>query len=248
MAEGARVRALVVDDEPVARTGLARMLSSVDWLECVGDAASGPAAVEAIDRLEPDVVFLDVEMPGFSGTEVLRRAKHAAHVVFTTAYSQHAVAAFELGALDYVVKPFGEERLRAALDRVRAALGEPRTGAYDRFAQAMGRGPMSRLFVRTGRNIVPVAVADIAWFEAEGDYVAAHVPPSHHLVHVALNRIEERLDPARFVRIHRTCIVNLDHVAAFRRGPEGRLCAEMKDGTRLDVSRARAKDLRSLAR
>ena len=249
MPEAARVTALIVDDEPVARAGLARMLGAIDWIECVGDAASGPAAVEAIDRLQPDVVLLDVEMPGYPGTEVLRRTRHQPQVVFTTAHSQHAVDAFELGALDYVMKPFGEERLRAALDRVRAALGEPRPASADRFAVAMGRGPMSRLFVRSGRSILPVDVVRVAWFEAQGDYVAAHVAAGpQHLLHVALNRLEERLDAKRFVRIHRTCIVNMDHVAAFRREPEGRLVAEMKDGARLDVSRARARELRALAR
>ncbi|HUL94710.1 MAG TPA: LytTR family DNA-binding domain-containing protein [Usitatibacter sp.] len=247
MVDPARVGVLVVDDEPVARAGLRRMLAAIEWLECVGEAASGPAAVEAIDALRPELVLLDIEMPGFPGTEVLRRAKHRPRVVFTTAYSQHAVTAFELGALDYVMKPFGEERLRAALDRVRAAMGEP-AAAHDRFAEALGRGPMSRLFVRSGRSIVPVAVSQVAWFESQGDYVAAHVPPAQHLLHVALNHLEERLDAQRFVRIHRTCIVNLDHVAAFRRGPEGRLYAEMKEGGRLDVSRARARELRALAR
>ena len=247
-ATSAVVRALVADDEPVARAGLRHLLAEFDWLSCVGEAASGPAAVVAIEELRPDLVFLDIQMPGIAGTDVLRQITHRPYVVFTTAYAQHAVTAFELGALDYLLKPFGAERLASALDRVRSALGEPSASAVDRLGEALGQGPISRLFVRSGRSILPIAVADTIRFEAVGDYVAVHVGGAQHLLHVALNRLEERLDPARFVRIHRTHIVNLDHVAAFRRQPDGRLLAELRDGSTLPVSRARAQQLRSLAR
>jgi two-component system LytT family response regulator len=246
--ETAKISTLIVDDEPVARAGLRHMLAEVEWVHCVGEAANGPAALAAIDTLKPELVFLDIQMPGLLGTEVLARVRHRPFVVFTTAYAQHAVTAFELGALDYLLKPFGEERLRAALERIRAALGEPRTSSLDRFSEAMSRAPMSRLFVRIGRSIVPLAVNDIAWFEAVGDYIAAHVGDSHHLLHLSLSQLEERLDPRRFARIHRTHIVNLDHVAAFRREGGGNLVAELKDGTSLAVSRTRAKDFRNLAR
>lgn len=243
------VRVVVADDEPVAREGLRDMLAAVPWLMCVGEAASGPATVEAVARLAPDVLFLDVEMPGLSGIEVLRRLTHQPHVVFTTAFAQHAVTAFELGALDYLLKPFGEQRLVAALERVRAVLGEPVAyPAADRLRDAIGHAPMSRLFVRTGAAIVPVAVESVAWFEARGDYVAAHVGPARHVLHVALSRLEARLDPARFVRIHRAHIVNLDHVVAFRPMGGGALVAELRDGVRLNVSRSRAQALRDVSR
>ena len=243
---GAAVTALIVDDEPVARAGMRRMLEGVDWIECVGEAANGPEAIEAIDALRPELVFLDIQMPGMSGIEVLRRVRHQPFVVFTTAHAQHAVTAFELGALDYLLKPFGEERLRATLERVRSAVGEPRAPSLDRLAEAMGRAPMSRLFVRTGRSIVPVPVGGIARFEAVGDYIAAHVGPSQHLLHLSLGQLEERLDPLRFVRIHRAHLVNLDHVTAFRRTPGGGLAAELAGGTTLPVSRAKARELRRL--
>jgi two-component system LytT family response regulator len=248
MNDSARISTLIVDDEPVARAGMRRMLDEVEWIECIGEAANGLAAIEAIDTLKPELVFLDVQMPGLLGTDVLRRLQHQPFVVFTTAYAQHAVTAFELGALDYLLKPFGEERLRATLDRIRAAVGEPRTSSFDRFSEAMARAPMSRLFVRTGRNIVPLPVNDISWFEAVGDYIAAHVGETQHLLHLPLNQLEDRLDPRRFVRVHRTHIVNLDQVAAFRREASGHLVAELKDGTSLQVSRAKARDLRSLTR
>ena len=248
MSSVAKISALIVDDEPVARTGMRHMLAEVEWIECIGEAANGPAAIEAIDTLKPELVFLDIQMPGALGTEVLQRITHQPLVVFTTAYAQHAVTAFELGALDYLLKPFGEERLHATLERVRAVFGEPGVSALDRFSEAMGRAPISRLFVRNGRAIVPLAVTDIAWFEAVGDYIAAHAGAAQHVLNLSLNHLETRLDPQCFARIHRAHIVNLDHVAAFRREPGGQLIAQLTDGTRLAVSRAKAQNLRNLAR
>jgi two-component system, LytTR family, response regulator len=217
-----RVRTLVVDDEPVARAGLRTMLTAFDWVEVVGEAADGEAAVEAIRRLQPELVFLDVQMPGLTGTDVLRRLERQPFVVFTTAYSQHAVTAFELGAVDYLLKPFGPGRLAAAL----------------------GGEPISRLFVRVGGALVPVAVETVCRFEAIGDYVAAHAGRTRRVLDLSLNRLESRLDPNRFARVHRSHIVNLDHVRAFRRDARGNLEAEMADGTLVPVSRARAQVIR----
>jgi two-component system LytT family response regulator len=242
----APVRAIIVDDEPIARDGLRDLLRDVSWIECVGEAASGPAAVEALDSLKPDIVFLDIQMPGYSGLEVLQRASHRPFVVFTTAFGQHAVTAFELGAIDYLLKPFGGERLATTLERVRAALGEPAPPAVDRLTEAMSQGPMSRLFVRSGGSIIPVSVDAVTRFEAWGDYVTAFVGRSRHVLHLSLNRLEERLDPAKFARIHRTHLVNLAHVVAFRKQGKGRLVAELDDGARLAVGRSRAKALRGL--
>lgn len=242
-----RVTTFVADDEPLARAGLRDMLSAFSWIVWVGEAASGPAAVEAINRLRPELVFLDIQMPGLLGTDVLRQIAHQPFVVFTTAYAQHAVTAFELGALDYLLKPFGAGRLAGALDRVRAGLGEPGgSPALSRLGEALGGGPISRLFVRSGAAIIPVPVAGVAWFEARGDYVAAHAGAARHLVHLSLNRLEARLDPAKFSRIHRTHIVNLDHVRAFRSAGKGRMVAQLTDGTELPVSRTRAQDIRTL--
>ncbi len=244
----ARVTTIVVDDEPVARAGLRHMLAEFEWIECIGDCASGPAALEAIERLRPELVFLDIDMPGFSGIELLRRLTHQPRVVFTTAYAEHAVTAFELGALDYMLKPFGSERLKSALDRARTAFGEPAASVIDRYGEFLGQGPMSRLFVRSGRSIVPLAVERVSWFEAIGDYVTVHEEGATHVLHLALNRIAARLDPQRFVRIHRTYIVNMDHVAAFRRQENGNLAADMRDGSVLAVSRAMSQELRGRAR
>ena len=240
------VSALIVDDESIARAGLRDLLADVEWIRCIGEAANGPAAVDAIDRLRPELVFLDIEMPGFTGLDVLRRVSHQPYVVFTTAYGEHAVTAFELGALDYLLKPFGAERLVTALERVRAALGEPVPPTADRLAEAMRQGPMSRLFVRSGNAIIPLAVESITRFEAWGDYVTAYADRARHVLHLSLNKLEERLDAARFVRVHRTHIVNMAHVVAFRRQGRNRLVAELKDGTTLPVSRSKASSLRGL--
>jgi two-component system LytT family response regulator len=243
-----KVTTMIVDDEPVARAGLREMLHAVEWVSVIGEAADGLAAVEAIDRLHPELVLLDVQMPGLLGTEVLARLKHQPYVVFTTAFVEHAVDAFELGAIDYILKPFGAERLRTAMERVRAAIGEPAAHTtLDRLGGALGHGPISRLFVRSGGALVPLSVDRVTWFSADGDYVVAHVERSRHLLHLSLARLELRLDTKRFLRIHRTHVVNLDFVRAFRRSAGGQLVAEMSDGARLPVSRSRAHQLRHLA-
>lgn len=242
-----KVRTLVVDDEPLARAGLAAMLTAFEWVEVVGEAADGVSAVEAINRLEPELVFLDVQMPGMFGTEVLRRIERQPFVIFTTAFSQHAVSAFELGAVDYLLKPFGPTRLSAAMERIRASIGEPAgIGALERLTGALASGPISRLFVRIGGNLVPLLITEVGSFEAEGDYVIAHTERKRHALNLSLSRLEERLDPKRFVRVHRGHIVNLDHVRSFKRDARGNLEAELVTGRRVPVSRARAQELRSL--
>lgn len=246
----ARVRTLIVDDEPLARAGLRRLLGEVAWIEVIGEAANGPAALLAIDSDQPELVLLDIRMPGLSGLEVWRRVRQRPWVIFTTAFAEHAVEAFELGALDYLLKPFGPERLHAALERIRAAAGEPAPSPWERLAETLDQGPLKRLFVRSGRAIVPLAVEQVVRFEAMGDYVLVHTTGSGapaHVLHLALNRLALRLDAQRFVRIHRAHIVNLDHVGAFRRQGT-QLLAQMHDGAQLPVSRTMAQQLRGVAR
>jgi two-component system LytT family response regulator len=247
--EHALVRVLVADDEPVARAGLRHLLHDIDWIQCVGEAADGPAVIAAVQALQPDVVLLDIQMPGYSGIDVLRQLPPPVpRIVFCTAHAEHAVTAFELGALDYLLKPFGAARLATAFARIRASLGEPLPPALDRYGEMLSNGPMRRLFVRSGRSIQPLAVADVHRFEAVGDYVTAHTSGGEHLLHLALNRLEARLDPQQFARIHRTHIVNLDHVTRFRRELDGRLTAVLGNGAELPVSKSKAQVLRELAK
>ena len=244
-----KVTTFVADDEPVARAGLRAMLTAFDWVQVVGEAADGESAVREIGRLRPELVFLDVQMPGLLGTDVLRRLEHPPFVIFTTAFSEHAVTAFELGAVDYLLKPFGPSRLAGAMERIRAALGEPAPAdTFERLSGALAGGPISRLFVRVGGGLVPIPVERVSWFEADGDYVTAHAGSAKHLLHLSLSRLEARLDPKKFVRVHRTHIVNLDQVRAFRRDARGNLEAELLDGARVPVSRTKAQEIRSLGR
>jgi two-component system LytT family response regulator len=244
-----KVTTLVVDDEPVARAGLKGMLAAFDWIKVIGEAADGESAARAIETLKPELVFLDVQMPGLLGTDVLRQITHRPFVIFTTAYSQHAVTAFELGAVDYLLKPFGAARLAAAMERVRGAIGEPSSvDAIERLSGAFGGGPITRLFVRVGNSTVLVPVDRVSWLEADGDYVVAHVGGSRHLLHLSLSSLVARLDPKRFTQVHRAHVVNLDHVRAFKRDARGNVEAELNDGTRVPVSRARAQELRGARR
>ena len=244
-----KVTALVVDDEPVARAGLKGMLVAFDWIEVIGEAADGESAARMIETLKPELVFLDVQMPGLLGTDVLRQIDQRPFVIFTTAYSQHAVTAFELGAVDYLLKPFGPVRLAAAMERIRGAIGEPSSvDAIERLSGALGGGPITRLFVRVGNATLLLPVDRVTRLEADGDYVVAHAGGTRHLLHLSLSSLVARLDPKRFARVHRAHVVNLDHVREFKRDARGNLEVELHDGTRVPVSRARAQELRGLGR
>jgi two-component system, LytTR family, response regulator len=245
-----KTRAVVVEDEPIARQQLKDLLGEIDWIDCVGEAGDGRTAAAMIDELAPDLVFLDIEMPEMSGLDVLRSVKHDPAVVFTTAYDRFAVAAFELEAIDYLLKPFGRDRLRAALDRVKRAVARDSPvpvvqRAHEALDHLAGDGVLTRLFVRDRGRILPIAVAEIERLEADDDYVAVVVRGRRFLVYLGMNEFEARLDPARFLRIHRSHIVNLDHVASMGAFDATRLQIEMKDGTKLIASRTRSRDLRS---
>ncbi|HEY0928972.1 MAG TPA: LytTR family DNA-binding domain-containing protein [Gemmatimonas sp.] len=244
-----KVRTFLADDEPVARAGLRAMLGAFEWVDVVGEAADGASAVQQIETLRPELVFLDVQMPALLGTDVLRQLTWRPYVIFTTAFSEHAVTAFELGAVDYLLKPFGPSRLTAAMQRVQSAIGEPApVDAVERLSGALSGGPINRLFVRIGGALVPLPVERVSRFEADGDYVIAHVEQARHLLRLSLARLEERLDRARFVRVHRAHLVNLESVRAFKPDTRGNLEAVMLDGARVPVSRSRAQEIRSLGR
>jgi two-component system LytT family response regulator len=250
------IRALLIEDEPLARRQLRDLAAAVPWLSCVGEAADGATAVRAIDELRPDLVFLDIRMPELSGLEVLERTEHEPAVIFTTAFDQYAVAAFELGALDYLLKPFGRDRFLAAVERARRALGAARpddddadssTVARARAALGTPAGPAERIFVRDRGRILPIPVREIERLEAEDDYVAVHARGRRFLVYLPLGEFERRLDPDRFLRVHRSHVVNLDYVIALVPYDAARLQVEMRDGMKIMASRARSRELRHLA-
>lgn len=245
----ATVTAFVVDDEPLARRRLRELMQDAPWLQCVGEAATGRAAVAAIDELQPDLVFLDVRLPGISGLDVLALVKHKPAVIFTTAHDQFAVTAFEVGAIDYLLKPFGRERFGRALERARPLLEKQvGTAAADRAREVLADGPIPRLFVRDGGRIVPVPVASIERLQACDDYVVVHAAGKAFTMNLPLSDLEQRLDPRVFVRVHRSHVVNLDYVTALTPYDGARLQITLRGGTTLMASRQRSRLLRDLGR
>jgi two-component system LytT family response regulator len=230
---------LIADDEPPARRALRGHLAASDWVGEVHDAGDGRSAVRAVDALRPDVLFLDIVMPGMSGLEVLQRITHRPYVVFTTAFERYAVTAFEIGALDFLLKPFGRERVLAVVERARSAidLGIPPVVARAREA-LNGSGPIARVFVRERGNVVAVSLEDVERLEACDDYVALHVGGRQQLLHTRLQDLEARLDPRRFVRIHRSHVINLDYLVSIEPREGSRLTAVLKSGARVVASRS----------
>ena len=249
MNSTATVTAFVVDDEPLARRRLRELIQNAPWITCVGEAATARAAIAAINELQPDLVFLDVRLPGPSGLDVLAQVKHTPAVIFTTAYDRFAVTAFELGAIDYLLKPFGHERFGRAIERARPLL-EAQIGvsAAERAGAVLSEGPVSRLFVRNGGRIVPVAVASIEQIEACDDYVVVYAGGRTFRLNLPLSDLEHRLDPAVFVRIHRSHIVNLDFVSAMAPYDGSRFQVTLRGGATITASRQRSRLLRSLGR
>jgi two-component system LytT family response regulator len=249
MSANASITALIVEDEPLSRRRLRELLRDASWVHCLGEAASGRAAIAAIDELQPDLVFLDIQLPGVSGIDVLSRVRHAPAVIFTTAHDEFAVTAFELGALDYLLKPFGRERFGRALERARPSL-ERQAGAAmtERAREVFTEGPVPRLFVREASRVVPIRVASIEWLQACDDFVVVHTGGRQFSVNLTLSDLERRLDPNVFVRVHRSHVVNLDHVASWTPLDGSRFQITLRTGTRIMASRQRSRLLRDLAR
>jgi two-component system, LytTR family, response regulator len=247
------IRAVIVEDEPLARQTIKDFVEGEDWLKVVGEAADGDSAVTLIDDLRPDLIFLDVRMPGLTGLQVLESIKGDPAVVFTTAYDDHAVTAFELEALDYILKPFGRERFRQMLKRVKLRLvdsrGQTDPSVRERAQRALETKPVDyllRLFVRDRRGrVVHVRVAEVTRLVGADDYVELHVSKTSYLVKVTLNDFEKRLDPKHFRRIHRSAIVNLDHVVTCK-PVDRRLLLKLSDGSEVIASRSGSKNLRDL--
>jgi two-component system, LytTR family, response regulator len=242
------MRAVIVEDEPLARSTLRRLVNELDWLECVAEAEDGVAAVEVIDRLKPDLVFLDIHMPGLDGLEVLERTQHHPAVIFTTAHSGYALEAFELEAIDYLLKPFGRDRFLHAVERARR-LGAPADASAAARARRALRTetPLTRLLVRQREGLVPVMIADVERLEAADDYVAVMTRGRRHLVYLTMTEFYRRLDPQKFVRVHRSHIVNLDFVGRIVPYGDARLQVEMRDGTKILASRPGSQLLRDLS-
>lgn len=264
------LRVLIVDDEPLGRQRIGDLVARDPSIEIAGTAADGAAAVRAIRALRPDLVFLDVQMPGMNGLDVIRAVGPAEMpaTILVTAYDRHALEAFELAAIDYVVKPFDDERFEAALRRARRLVGatdaqqlkerllallhEPgldAPSAVPTRARPVSSLPdakeswLERIAVESRGKVKYVQVRDIYYITASGPYAELYLADRRHLVRVSMNTLAEQLDPSRFMRIHRSAIVRLAMVDTLHKGPGGDYEVQLRNGVRLSVSRSRREEL-----
>jgi two-component system LytT family response regulator len=244
------MRVLIVDDESPARERLRRMLAEFESVEVIGEAGSGLEAVGMVEELRPDLLFLDIQMPGLDGFEVIEALADPPHVVFVTAYDEYAIRAFEVNALDYLLKPFARERLAQAITRAHEAMVDESTlktrlrplldslAADERYIE--------RLAVRDRDSIRVVNVDEVDWIDIEDEQVWVHVSDLAYPIRRTLSELETRLDPARFFRAHRAAIVNLDRIAEVIPWFAGSHKLRLTTGVEIDLSRARARALRAI--
>jgi len=238
------------EDEPLARDVLRDAIYAHPGLRLVGEAADGASALERIGQLRPDVVFMDIQMPEMTGLEVLRRLDYLPQIVFTTAYDQYAVTAFELHAVDYLLKPFTRARFAASVARLLdGAEQQPdRAGLEDALAHvASGRARLDRILVRDRGRIFPLAVGEIEYMKADSKYTVIAARGQHFLVRIGISELETQLDPRRFIRVHRSALVNLDFVESMRADEQSQLQIFMRDGACIGANREASKLLREMA-
>lgn len=246
MAEQAPLRVLIADDEPLATERLQLLLARADGATLVGTAADGEAAVTLSEELRPDLLLLDIAMPGLDGIDVARtlaRQTPVPAVVFVTAFDQFAVAAFEVAAVDYLMKPVDPARLQRALDRARDHIEHRRDGA----AAAPASKWIDEFWASDLTGLVRIAARDIDRVSAERDYMRLHVGRRSWLIHHSMASLEEGLDPSLFVRLHRSAIVRKDFITGFSRNPSGRWIARLADGNEQPVGRLYSDRVRAIA-
>jgi len=246
MTDTTRIRAVIVDDEELARDRIHDLLELQPDVDIVGVCTDGPSAVETIDRTQPDLVFLDVQMPGMDGFEVVENLEAAKlpAVVFVTAHDAHALRAFEIHALDFLLKPFDQARFEKALERARGHMARTTNGTVldSRLVSLLEelheeRKYSERLIVKSSGRVFFVRTEEIDWVEASGNYVKIHTKSDAHLLRESMKNMESKLDPKTFVRIHRSAIVNIDHIKELEPWFHGEYVVIMRDGTRLTASR-----------
>jgi len=240
------VRALIVDDEPLARRGVLHRLRKFRDVEIVGECADGPSAVETILERSPDVVFLDIQMPGMDGFEVLRALPEASlpAIIFVTAYEQHVLRAFDVHALHYLLKPLDDTRFAAAVNRARdqvdSALKADMAQRVMKMLDRTSDGFVSRFTVQTGSRIQVVIAEEVLWIGAAGDYAELHVSGRSYLLRETMTSLEQRLDPAKFIRIHRSRIVQSKGILELRSMENREFTVTLSDGSEHRSSRTYA--------
>lgn len=261
------LRVLIADDEPLGRQRLSDLLDRQTGVELVGSAENGKEAVRLIKSLDPDLVFLDVQMPGMSGLDVVRTvgAESMPATIFVTAYDKHALRAFELAAVDYIVKPFDDERFASALQRARrmveleqvgelsgqllsllqGSAPQPRATPAPRASTPAGTDYLERIAVESRGQVRVVPVKQIDFILASGPYAELHVGDKRHLIRERMQNLEDRLDPKRFIRVHRSAIVRVDLIETLFRAEGGDYTLQLKGGVKIKVSRSRVEELQA---
>jgi len=237
---------LIADDEPLARRTLRHYLVSLGSVGQIHEAQDGRMAIAVANARRPDLVFLDIVMPGATGLEVVEKLDYEPKVIFTTAHDRYAVTAFELGALDYLLKPFGRDRLERVVRRAQAPLGTVAAPLVSRARESLERVPLSRIFVRDGNRILPIPLASLERAQGADDYVTICTAAKEYLVSIRLSDLEDRLAGANFLRIHRSHLINLEYVTSIEPYDIARVQVVMKSGARIVASRTGSKLLRDL--
>jgi two-component system LytT family response regulator len=245
MSESKRIRVLVVDDEPLARGMVREMLANDPEAEIVGECSNGREAITAIRSLTPDLIFLDVQMPEFGGFDVLESLKneHLPRVIFVTAYDQYAVRAFDVHALDYLLKPFDRERFMTAWERAKVHISKEQFDRRDQHIMALleelkaGTRYIERLVVKTAGRVFFLDINDIDCIESEGNYVRVHTGLKSYLLRETISGLESQLDPKKFLRIHRSAIVKLDKIKELQPWFHGEYHVILESGKQLTLSR-----------
>ena len=246
------IRAMIIDDEPLARQNLTRMLAEHHDFQIAGEASNGFEALEKIGEIKPDVAFLDIEMPGFNGFEVLDSLSEPPHIVFATAYNEYAVRAFEASALDYLLKPIQPDRVARCVERIRTAVLQqhpPQPETYTKLLTDLWpqrTGPRTRLAVRRGKRIIVLPIAEVVRIDIEDKLTFVHTATERYLCDKTISQLEESLNESGFFRIGRGDIVNLEAVRELVPWFSGTWRVKLGGGTELDVSRERARELKEL--
>jgi two-component system LytT family response regulator len=249
------VRVLIVDDEPLPRERVRTLLLEHADMEVVGECADGRTAVEAILALRPQLVFLDIQMPELDGFGVIEAlaGEELPAIIFVTAYDEYAIRAFEVDAVDYLLKPLQPARFEKALARALAGLTEAHDNTTRRLREFVeraerARGYCARFVIRSAQKLYFVRTDDVDWIDSAANYVQLHAAGRTHLVRDTIAAVEARLDPERFVRVHRSLIINIDSVSSIEPTSHGEYAVAMKDGARLTTSRTHSERLRKLLR
>lgn len=245
-----KIRAIIVDDEELARQMIGEYLSQYPNIEIIAECANGKQAVKSVNEIEPDLLFLDIQMPEWSGFEVLNRLLSIPFVIFSTAYDKYALKAFEVNAVDYLLKPYDRERFDQAVQRALERIQNKDTASEQILSLLnslqLEKTDSERLWIKESGSLKPIKMATIDWIEAMDDYACLHVGKTTHLVNQTMRDLEMRLDAKMFMRIHRSSIVNLDRVKELQPTGDGSYQVILKDGAKLSLSRGQAKKLKNL--